>query len=251
MRLAWLALFIACSNPASGSIANVTPGGSSTESAAIVDVPTPPLPSASVGASITASASVSGSVEHPPPPPPSPKVVLHLGDSMVGGYGGLTKALEGKFKGLGAHFVADWQTSVSIATFDHEHHLQELLAKHTPDLVILTLGANDVFVPFPSALASNVQSIARKMSAGGRECFWMAPPVWKKDTGIVAVIKKNASPCKVFDATYMRIARAGDGIHPTDHGGADWAEAFFAFYRGTGPGTPNEPHVAGQGMATE
>ncbi len=170
---------------------------------------------------------------------PPPKVVLHLGDSMVGGYGGLTKALETKFKELGARFVRDWETSVSIATFDHEKRLQELLTKNSPDLVILTLGANDVFVPFPSALTQNVQSIARKMSAGGRACYWMPPPVWKKDTGIVDVIKKNAAPCKVFDSSHMKIARAGDGIHPTDRGGADWADAFFAYYRGTGPDTPS------------
>lgn len=160
---------------------------------------------------------------------------------MVGGYGGLSKALEARFKDLGSKFIRDWQVSVSILTFDREHQLQDLLAKHSPDLVILTLGANDVFVPFPSSLAPFVRSIAHKMSAGGRACYWMAPPVWKKDTGIVDVIKKNAEPCKVFDASYMKIARAGDGIHPTDSGGVTWADAFFAYFQGTGPATPNEP----------
>ena len=175
------------------------------------------------------------------PAPPPPKVVLHLGDSMVGGYGGVTKALEAHFKSLGSKFVRDWQESVSILTFDHETKLQELIAKHSPDLIILTLGANDVFVPYPSSLAGSVRSLARKMSAGGRACFWMAPPIWKKDTGIVEVIKQNAAPCKVFDASHLSIARAGDGIHPTNAGGATWADAFCAFYEGTGPATPNEP----------
>jgi hypothetical protein len=171
---------------------------------------------------------------------PAPKIVLHLGDSMVGGYGGVTKALEAKFKGVGAQFVRDWQTSVSIQTFDHEKKLQELLAKHHPDLVILTLGANDVFVPFPASLAANVKSVAAKASAG-RTCYWMTPPVWKKETGIVDVIKKNAAPCKVFDSSNMKIARGGDGIHPTDTGGATWADGFWAYYQGTGPATPGAP----------
>lgn len=164
---------------------------------------------------------------------------------MVGGYGGLTKALAEKYRALGSKFVADWQTSVSIQTFDREHHLQEMLAKHSPDLVILTLGANDVMDPYPASLASTIRSIAHKLSANGRACFWMAPPVWKKDLdrGIVAAIKDNAAPCKVFDATYMTIARAGDGIHPTDRGGATWADAFFDFYEGKGPATPNAPTV--------
>ena len=167
-----------------------------------------------------------------PAPPPAPKVVLHLGDSMVGGYGGLTRALEAKFKELGSHWVKDWQEGVGIATFDREHRLDDLLAKHKPDLVILTLGANDVTLPFPAAVAPSVRSIAHKMSAGGRECFWMLPPLWRKDTGIVEVIKQNASPCKVFDATGLKIDRARDGIHPNDQGGIEWADAFFAFYRG-------------------
>jgi len=45
----------------------------------------------------------------------------------------------------------------------------------------------------------------------------------------------------VFDASYLTIARAGDGIHPTNGGGAVWADAFFAYFNGTGPATPNEP----------
>jgi lysophospholipase L1-like esterase len=168
-----------------------------------------------------------------PAPPPAPKVVLHLGDSMVGGYGGLTRALEGKFKELGSRWVKDWQEGVGIATFDREHRMDDLLAKNNPDLVILTLGANDVTLPFPAAVAPHVRSLAHKMSAGGRECYWMLPPLWRKDTGIIDVIRQNASPCKVFDATGLKIERARDGIHPNDQGGIEWADAFFAFYRGT------------------
>jgi len=204
-----------------------------------------------VTATATVSAAESVTVPATVPAIPAPKVVLHLGDSMVGGFGGLTKALEARFKDLGARFVRDWQESVSITTFDREPRLEELIAKHAPDLVILTLGANDVFVPYPSSLAGAVRSLARKMSLGDRACYWTAPPVWKKDTGIVEVIKKNAAPCKVFDSSYMHIERAGDGIHPSNRGGADWADAFFAFYRGTGPASPNEPTLPSYGMATE
>ena len=162
---------------------------------------------------------------------------------MVGGYGGLTKALEAKFKALGSKYVADWQTSVSVQTFDREHHLQEMLTKHSPDLVILTLGANDVMDPYPSSLAYAIKSIAHKITASGRTCFWLTPPLWKKDVGagIIEAIKQNASPCKVFDGTNLTIARAGDGIHPTDRGGATWADAFFDFYNGKGPDTPPPP----------
>jgi acyl-CoA thioesterase-1 len=236
-------LAVACSSASSGSIA--APVATAAFSAsATVSVSAPVTVSASASVSAPAPVSASASVEAPPPPaPPAPKLVLHLGDSMVGGYGGLTKALETKFKERGTKLVRDWQVSVSILTFDHETKLQELLAKYSPDVVILTLGANDVFDPFPGSLAGTVRSIARKMSAGGRACYWTAPPIWKKDTGIVDVIKNNAAPCKVFDASYMKIARAGDGIHPTDSGGVTWAEGFFSYFDGTGPATPNDPNA--------
>lgn len=239
---------VACSNH-SGASAGTAPKSTSTPTvvAASAAAPVEPVSSAPALALLDASPGLAANALDGGAPdpaataaPPPPKVVLHLGDSMVGGYGGVTKALEAKFKGAGATFIRDWQVSVSVATFDHEKKLQELLAKHHPDLVILTLGANDVFVPFPSSLAANVQSVARKASAG-RTCYWMTPPVWKKDTGIVEVIKKNAAPCKVFDSSNMKIARGGDGIHPTDAGGATWADGFWAFYQGTGPATPGAP----------
>ncbi len=231
MRLPVLVLFAACSSPAIGS---------STRAVARSPVM---VPSATVPAVTVTAPSAMPSVVMVAP---SPKVVLHLGDSMVGGYGGLTKALETRFKDLGAQFVRDWEVSVSIATFDREHRLQDLIAKHSPDVIILTLGANDLTVPYPTSLAPFVRSLAHKMGANDRACFWMTPPtIGKPDTGIVDVIKQNAAPCKVFDASHMQIARAGDGIHPTNRGGSDWADAFFAFYRGAGPATPT------QGMATE
>lgn len=162
------------------------------------------------------------------------KTVLHCGDSMVGGPAALSKALEAKFKAEGAKFVRDWQVSASIVTYDHESRLRDLLARHKPDVVVLTLGANDVFVPFPQSMAKNVEGIVKRI--GARECYWIGPPTWKPDTGIVAVIREHAAPCKFFDSSNMKLQRAGDGIHPTDKGGADWGDKFWdAFTSGKFP----------------
>jgi acyl-CoA thioesterase-1 len=124
------------------------------------------------------------------------KTVLHCGDSMVGGAGGLTKALEAKFKAAGARFVHDSQVSAAISVYDKQPKLKELLARNKPDIVIITLGANEVFVPFP-----------------------------------VRVLREHVAPCKFFDSSDMKLERAGDGIHPTDKGGAAWAEAFWVFFQ--------------------
>lgn len=234
MRLVGLVLVVyACSKQPEASAAGKTPSAPAAHSSVSAQQENAPE-DAGVRDAIDASPTAEA-VDAAPPGPAIPKVVLHTGDSMVGGFGGLTKALEAKFKPLGAKFVPDWMTSVSIATFDRDKHFGELLSKHNPDLVILTLGANDVFVPFPSALVPNIGSIARKASRGGRECWWITPPTWKPDTGITAVIKKSAIGCKVFDSSNMKISRAGDGIHPTDRGGVEWADKFWTQYQANPP----------------
>lgn len=174
-----------------------------------------------------------GATDPAPPPPASTslagKMILHVGDSMVGGNWGLTRALEQKFTAEGAKFVRDYKVSESILSYDKSPKLKELLAKHKPDIVILTLGTNDVFVPYPASMAANVQSIVKRI--GTRECYWMGPPTWKPDTGIVQVIKDNAAPCKFFDGTHLKLERGHDGIHPTDKGGQEWATNFWGFFR--------------------
>ena len=157
------------------------------------------------------------------------KTVLHVGDSMVGGTLGLTKALEQRFTAEGAKFLRDYKVSESIVSYDHSPKLKSLIEKHRPDIVIITLGTNDVFVPYPAAMVQNVKSIVARV--GARECYWIGPPTWKPDTGIVQVLRDNVAPCKFYDSSNLKLQRAGDGIHPTDRGGADWAQSFWTFFR--------------------
>jgi acyl-CoA thioesterase-1 len=236
-------VLVACSHP-SGNVGTNAPASSSPAPTASA-MTSSSAPSASASASASSApassapaSSVASTLEAPdagaPAPKPAPKVVLHAGDSMVGGYGGLTKALEGKYKPLGSKFVRDWQVSVSIQTYARDKHFAELIQKNDPDLVILTLGANDMLVPFPKSLAPFIQAIAKKV--GTRECYWLPPVPWTKETGLIQVIKDNAAPCKVFDASTVKVQRGPDGIHPTDKGGIEWADAFFKFYETGGAG---------------
>jgi acyl-CoA thioesterase-1 len=172
------------------------------------------------------------------------KVVLHVGDSMVGGNQGLTRALEQRFAGEGAKFIRDYKVSESIVSYDHSSKLKDLVAKHHPDIVLITLGTNDVFVPYPASMAGNVQNIVKRV--GARECYWLGPPTWKPDTGIVQVLRENVAPCKFYDASSLKLQRAGDGIHPTDRGGADWAASFWAFFR-PGSGGADAPLLGDAG----
>jgi lysophospholipase L1-like esterase len=157
------------------------------------------------------------------------KRIFHAGDSLVGGEAGLSRFLHTKFKEEGAKYQSDTVVSASLMTFNLQARFPRGLQRARPDIVIITLGANDVFVPSPEVLAVHVKGIVKKI--GDRECYWMSPATWKPDTGIVEVIKANAAPCKFFDSRNMTIPRAGDHIHPTDKGGAQWGEKFWAFFQ--------------------
>ena len=97
-----------------------------------------------------------------------------------------------------------------------------------PDLVIITLGANEVANTDPPAHAPAVRNIVKQLA--GRPCVWVSPPLWAKETGIIDVLREHSAPCRFFDSDALvkqPIPRRGDKIHPTPEGGAIWADAFW------------------------
>jgi hypothetical protein len=80
----------------------------------------------------------------------------------------------------------------------------------------------------PDQIAKGAEKIARIVSEGGRECWWLGPPIWKPYfKGIVNLLKEHVAPCTFFDASDIEMQRRPDGIHPTDKGGEVWADAFW------------------------
>jgi len=161
-------------------------------------------------------------------PPKTYKTVVHMGDSMVGG--GLCKALAPKFKAEGTKFIRDVLESASISTFDESDRIPVLMKRYNPDLVLVTLGANDVFNDHPEYMTKHIESIVKKI--GKRDCIWIGPPLWKGDKGLVNVIRDHAAPCRFYDSQHLVLARVSDGIHPTEKGGEVWADAFWPFFKG-------------------
>ena len=175
------------------------------------------------------------------------KIVLHAGDSMVGGQAGLTRALEAKFKAAGVKsYKSDSWVSANLSMFHQQPRFGALLAKHRPDLVILTLGANDAFSAAPEQLISHVQAIVAKI--GATPCLWISPPAFVKAgyphaaenfQKFIDMLRDHTAPCRFYDTrvlevpdgdggTVTRLPRARDHIHPTDPGGALWADAVWA-----------------------
>lgn len=157
------------------------------------------------------------------------KVVLHTGDSTVGGGHGLARALKGRFEAEGARYVSDTVNSASLLNLEAAEHLTASVAKHQPDLVLINLGTNEVFVPAPQALIGRIRAVVK--AAGGCDCVWIGPPTWKGDKGIVEVLRDNVAPCRFFDSSHLDLERISDGIHPTDKGGEQWGAKFWGFFR--------------------
>jgi hypothetical protein len=165
------------------------------------------------------------------------KKVLHVGDSMVGGTFGLTRALEGKLTAEGATIIRHTKVSETLSSFDKAPTLKDLMRTHEPDIVVITLGANDANVPHPEVYAHSIENIVRRV--GDRECWWIGPPKVKEAGGsgpsaamsIVSVLEQHTGTCRFFDSSKLELDRAADGVHPNDRGASRWADAFWEVFR--------------------
>jgi hypothetical protein len=150
--------------------------------------------------------------------------VLHIGDSFA--LAGFSQALRPKMKAL--HVRYEVRSEQSSYTVSWAPKMELLLANTQPDLVIINLGANEVANIDPPAHGPAVRRISQLI--GDRPCVWVSPPLWRKDTGIIDVIRENSAPCRFFDSDALvpgPIPRQADKIHPNEKGGQLWADAFW------------------------
>jgi hypothetical protein len=129
--------------------------------------------------------------------------------------------------------------------------MERLIAETRPDLVLINLGANEVSNTDPPTHAPAVRRIVKAI--GGRPCVWVSPPLWRKDTGIIDVIREHSAPCRFFDSNVLvttPIPRQSDKIHPTVAGGAIWAAAFWEWLEAQrAPADPGAPEPSPSGAA--
>ena len=94
---------------------------------------------------------------------------------MVGG--GLCRALEPRFKADDTKFVRDVWESGSIENFADSDRIPKLLARHDPDSVLVTMGANDVGGNVTDYLAKKIEKVAALTQKNGLalDCVWLGP----------------------------------------------------------------------------
>lgn len=161
-----------------------------------------------------------------PPPLPEGTVVLHIGDSMAGALGVALNAelkqhnVRGMLRFKVASYIPGWAGGLELPL-----HLSQL----KPDLVLITLGTNEVKMPDPTQRAPLVRKIVKMI--GDRPCVWIAPPVWTVEKGLYQVIRDNLAPCRYMDTelVYPEMPRLNDKIHPTIGARKEWAKRVVAW----------------------
>jgi hypothetical protein len=191
----------------------------------------PDRPRAATATEWTGDRAVLGPPADAPISAPKGTWVLHIGDSFVHAF--LWQNLRPRFRSVGTEYVVDAATATYTTTWASDPELDNWLSKR-PALVLVTLGANEVDIPAPDQHARAVAALARRIAAVGASCVWIAPPLWKEETGILGVIHDHCAPCLFFDSDAVlgglsAAERKRDRIHPNERGGGRWAAALWGW----------------------
>lgn len=160
----------------------------------------------------------------PPPPLPEGTVVLHVGSSTAGALGlDLKKELEAR--NIKCHLRARQSTYIPEWAGE-KMGLRQMIRQYDPDLVIVSLGGNEVEITDPTR---RIKPIKRLVEAiGDRPCVWVGTPRWEKlrHTGLMEVIRDNSAPCRFVDSDLLvpNLETLKDGVHPTMPERKRWAK---------------------------
>jgi lysophospholipase L1-like esterase len=149
--------------------------------------------------------------------------VLIFGDSMV--TSGLGVYLKERVVARGGKFFSISKGSSTTATWSDGRELQDLITRLHPDVVLVVLASNELFVPNPQARRYAVRAIVERV--GSRPCLWIGPAPWLPEKGIIGVVREAAAPCRFYDSSPLALERQADHIHPTLLGGKVWADAVW------------------------
>jgi len=227
-KLLPLALLTACAAPPP---VNAPPAPRAEPVATLPTAPAATAPSAPAppASDETASAPAAAPSEITVPavdaqPLPKGTLVLQIGDSFAAALG---VELGKLFKGAGLRSALEYKTASYIPNWSYEGDVPKFVSSYQPDLVLITLGANEIEIPKPEERIKPIKHLISTL--GGRPCVWVAPPLWKPDTGLLKVIHDNIAPCRYLDSNLLvhDLPRGRDKIHPSSEGRQIWAKVVF------------------------
>lgn len=187
-----------------------------------------------------AAASERPSAAEPLPVPEGTKV-LHVGDSFAGALG---RPLGVLLEQAGVRSVLKHTDSSYLTDWAWDGKLQDYLWKYNPDLVLVTLGANELEITEPNQRRKTIAKIISII--GDRPCVWVAIPLWQgPKNGLMDVIADSVAPCVYLDTNRLydvaKMPRIHDGIHPTTAAREDWAKSVLAWLQEHRAPEPDKP----------
>lgn len=197
------------------------------------DASTTPVSDASV-------ASADAAPEAAPSAPlelPKGSVVLHIGDSFAGALG-VPLNEELRSRGLVSHLR--FKTASFIPNWAGGYDLGAYIAQLKPDLVLITLGANEMAMKDPTLRVPLIKKIVKRLN--GTPCVWIATPLWGMDNGLMDLIRDNSAPCRFMDTNTIHpgMPRLSDKIHPTIAARKGWAKVVVEWLQKEREPTPTQ-----------
>jgi lysophospholipase L1-like esterase len=175
-----------------------------------------------------------------PPPLPEGTTVLHIGDSMAGGLG---IELNKLFKEHGIRGILRYETSTFIPTWAWHKDLDRYLWDYRPDLVIVTLGGNELNIPNPEDRIPTIRKLVDRI--GDRPCVWIEPALWEgARRDLMDVVAANCAPCVYLTSQDIAptLDRVSDKIHLTMDARKVWADHVLDWLaRNRDPSNPDRP----------
>lgn len=177
---------------------------------------------AGVGLVSAASKKNSKALPSKPTLQPGSKVLL-IGDSFAQG---LAPPLKQLFTEHGILFLADGRLGTTIAQWAKQPWLDVLLTKGRPDVVLVSLGTNDMKLVDPLLERPALLVLVDKLKQISGSVVWVTPPsVPFPDRGLRSMLTETGVP--LFHSESLTIQRGPDALHSTISGYAGWAGSLF------------------------
>ena len=182
----------------------------------------------------------------PEPPaeaaPVTARRIVLVGDSLAQGLG---PALAEIARGVPCGFHAVGKQSTRVRDWMRDSDLVAAIGAPPADLVLVSLGTNDMRTADPAAAGTEAGALVDKIVAAGASVAWIGPPRMTFDTGVFRPALAGACSARnvrICDSQSLDLERAADGIHLTPKGYRAWAETIATW-------VPFAAYAAGSGVA--
>lgn len=156
--------------------------------------------------------------------------ILHIGDSHVSR--GFTAGLARHLRSVGAQYEPKGWIGSRTKSWVVSGKARRLMESFHPNVVIVTLGTNEMGCRTPASHISWIRALVNKI--GNRTCYWVGPPPLLEDAhGYNELVRKEVSPCRFFDSRVLEVKRKPEGVfHLSRNEGEVWAELIWKWMNG-------------------